>query len=124
MLFSSGLDRAEAISSWKHPSVDEYRQLIHAQNDGTLPLEPYQRISQAVFEAWLKEESDKSPLIDLRFGWKVESVVSGSGKVRTNALDVATGERHSFISTYVAACDGASSKVRTGLEVPLDGGPV
>lgn len=91
-------------------------------------MEPYQRISQAIFEEWLRGVSDDNPLIDLRFGWKVESVVSegpsGDSKVKTSAVEVLTGKRRTFTSNYVAACDGASSKVRTGLGIPLDGGPV
>jgi FAD-dependent monooxygenase len=118
------LSREKAITSWQLPSVDDYRKKIREQNDGTLPLEPYQRISQAFFEAWLKGLSDENPLMDFRFGWKVESVVDDGDGVKTIAVNVDTGKRQSFRSSYVGACDGASSKVRTGLGIPLDGGPV
>ncbi|TVY40340.1 FAD-dependent monooxygenase [Lachnellula subtilissima] len=124
VLFSSGLSRENAITQWWHPSVDECRKQIRTQNDGTKPLEPYQRISQAIFEAWLKESCDTNPLIDLRYGNKVETVQSEGEDVKVTAVNSRTGKKVDFISRYVAGCDGSSSKVRTGLGIPLDGGPV
>ncbi|KAH9214891.1 FAD-binding domain-containing protein [Leptodontidium sp. 2 PMI_412] len=123
VLFSSGLSQEKPITQWLHPSVDEYRKKILMTNDGALPLEPYQRISQSIFEAWLKESCDSNPLIDLRYGWKVELVQDHGGDVETTAVNVDTGKRTSFISKYAVGCDGASSKVRTCLGIPLDGGP-
>jgi FAD-dependent monooxygenase len=123
VLFSSGLSRDKPITQWSHPSVDEYRKGIRKQNDGTLPLEPYQRISQSIFEAWLKESCDANPLIDVRYGRKAEIVQSHGYDVKTIAANVDSGEKASFISKYAIGCDGASSKVRTGLGIPLDGGP-
>jgi FAD-dependent monooxygenase len=89
-----------------------------------MPLEPYQRISQAVFEKWLKGLCDENPLIDLRFGCKVESVEEFPEGVKVTAADVNSGLRQDFISRYVAGCDGGSSKVRRSLGIPLDGGPL
>ncbi|TVY34893.1 FAD-dependent monooxygenase [Lachnellula occidentalis] len=123
VLISSGLSREKAITQWLHPSVDEYRKQIRTQNDGTLPLEPYQRISQSIFEAWLKKSCDANPLIDLRYGNKVETVQSDGEDVKVTAVNSQTGKKVDFISRYVAGCDGGSSKVRTGLGIPLDGGP-
>jgi FAD-dependent monooxygenase len=123
VLISSGFSKEHAITKWLHPSVDQYRELIRQQNDGTLPLEPYQRISQAIFEAWLKTVCDQNHLIDPRFGWKVESVEDSKSRVTLVASDVSTGEKRTFLSRYVIGCDGASSQVRRSLEIPLDGGP-
>lgn len=123
VIVSTGLSRDMPITQWDHPSVDKYRENIQKQNDGTMPLEPYQRLSQALFEAWLKKIDDANPLIDLRYGWKVEKVEANGEDVKTVAVNVNSGKRCSLISNYVAGCDGASSKVRTGLGIPLDGGP-
>lgn len=123
VLFSSGLNSEEAVTRWNHPSVNEYTEMIKQNNSGTMPLEPYQRISQAVFEAWLKRINDANTLIDLRYGWKVEKVEGQGEDVRTTVLNIDSGKRYSFDSKFVAACDGASSKIRTGLAIPLDGGP-
>jgi len=118
------LSREEPITKWLLPSVDAYREKIRQQNDGSLPLEPYQRISQAIFESWLKDSSEENPLIDLRYGWKVENVEAHGDNVKTTAINSHDSSHVSFISRYVAGCDGGNSKVRTSLGIPLDGGPV
>jgi hypothetical protein len=127
---SSGLGKPRAITSWPHPSVDEYRRRIACKNDGTMPLEPYQRISQAVFEKWLKGVVDEDDNIDARFGWKVNSVAEEEGLaqrgkgVRAEVTDVQTGRKKCFRTRWLVGCDGASSIVRRSLGIGLEGGPV
>lgn len=118
------MNEAENITAWYHDSVDKYRQRIANNNNGTLPLEPYQRLSQAVFEAWLKVICDKNPLIDLRFGCKVETIKETVAETSVMVLNQKTGRRQKIVAEFVGACDGASSKIRTGLGIPLDGNPV
>ena len=115
---------AEPITQWQHPGVDEYRIRIASRNDGTMPLEPWQRISQAVFEKWLKEICDKNPLIDLRFGCKLEDVEELEDGVRVSVVDVETGRPHQLAARYLVGCDGGSSRVRRSLGIALDGGPM
>ncbi|KAF2491724.1 FAD-binding domain-containing protein [Lophium mytilinum] len=124
VLISSGLDKTEALTSWKLPGVDQWRKTIQEKNDGTQPLEPYQRLSQALFEKIMKERCDNDPAVDVRFGWKVEGAEELEEGVKTTVTDISTGKRHIFKSRYVGACDGASSKVRRSLKMPLDGGPI
>ncbi|KEF51073.1 uncharacterized protein A1O9_12855 [Exophiala aquamarina CBS 119918] len=89
-----------------------------------MPLEPWQRLSQAVFEKWLKSLCDKNPLIDLRFGCKVEGVDDIQDGVLLRTMDVASGGRRQLMAQYLVGCDGGSSQVRRSLEIPLDGGPM
>jgi len=124
VLISSGLGADKPITKWELPGVDKFRERIKLHNDGTQPLEPWQRLSQAIFEKWLKALCDKDPLVDVRFGWKVETVEEGEYRVKTVASNVDTGESVLFVSDYMAGCDGASSKTRKSLEIPLDGGPM
>lgn len=121
---SSGLGQESPITQWNHPAVDTYRETIAEKNDGSMPLEPWQRISQEIFEAWLKELCEKNPLIDIRFGWKVESVQEGEHGVRAIATVLDTKIQTTIFSRYAVGCDGASSKVRRGLKIPLEGGEV
>jgi FAD-dependent monooxygenase len=44
-----------------------------------MPLEPWQRVSQEIFEDFLRKKSRDDPLIDLRAGWNV----SGARKTKT-----------------------------------------
>jgi len=104
--------------------VDQFREQIAQTNDGTQPLEPWQRLSQVIFEAWLKDICDKNPLIDVRFGQRVENVEEDRDKVKTIVSHVDNGTTSVIVSDYVVGCDGASSRVRQSLGLPLDGGPV
>ncbi|KAL5313076.1 hypothetical protein ACEPPN_019503 [Leptodophora sp. 'Broadleaf-Isolate-01'] len=121
---SKTLHEPEAITEWPIPSVNEYRKIIAASNDGSLPIEPYQRLSQAIFEAWLKGVCDKDPLIESRFGWKVESAEEHGDTVLTTVTNLAEDRKSIISSKFLAGCDGASSRLRRGLQIPLDGGPV
>ncbi|KAH0840993.1 hypothetical protein FOPE_06494 [Fonsecaea pedrosoi] len=119
-----GLSQDSAITQWNHPSVDEYRQMIAERNDGTMPLEPWQRISQEIFEAWLKQLSEANELIDLRFGWKLETIQETGEGIEATVTDLNSSKIVKFRSRYAVGCDGASSRVRRNLNIPLDGGPV
>ncbi|KAF4493696.1 FAD binding domain containing protein [Fusarium agapanthi] len=124
VLISSGLSADKPLTEWKLPGVDEFRRRIQENNDGTQPQVPWQRISQAIFENWLKSLCDKNPLISLRYGHKVESVEEGDDVVKTTVTNVKTGTTTVWSSDFVAGCDGASSRVRRSLSLPLDGGPI
>src|ERR1700689_4229977 len=51
-----------------YPSVDQARTAARATNDGTLPLEPYQLISQYTLEPLLKSIAETMPSVTVRFG--------------------------------------------------------
>jgi 2-polyprenyl-6-methoxyphenol hydroxylase-like FAD-dependent oxidoreductase len=124
VLISSGLSMDEAITRWDLPSVDQYREQILKNNDGSQPLEAWQRLSQVIFEKMLKDLCDKDPLIDVRFGWTVEHVLEEEHRVQTRISNRETGQTINMVSDYVAGCDGASSRTRKSLELPMDGGPM
>ncbi|KAF5008754.1 hypothetical protein FDECE_4991 [Fusarium decemcellulare] len=124
VLISTGLSAPSCITSWELPGVDKFRKQILETNDGTQPLEPWQRISQAVFERWLKEKCDEDPLVDLHYGYKVESIEEEESSVLTRVTEIETGIETKWRSDYVAGCDGASSRVRRSLHLPLDINPV
>jgi FAD-dependent monooxygenase len=124
VLISSGLHAESPITKWPLPSVDDFRERIRSKNDGSQPCEAWQRISQVQFEAWLKALCEENPMIDVRFGWKVQQVEECDDHVITIATNVKTGSTTKFTSEYLAGCDGASSTVRKSLSLPLDGGPM
>ena len=105
VLVSSGLSQDSPITQWNHPSVEKYREMISARNDGTMPLEPWQRISQEIFEAWLKELSEGHPLIDLRFGRKLESILETDLGVKATVTDLNKSKTVKFKSRYAVGCD-------------------
>lgn len=124
VLVSSGLAAEEPVTKWLLPSVDDSWAIINNTNDGTQPREAWQRISQILFEASLKERCEKDSMVDARYGWRVTHVEEIDGKVVTTATKLSTGETTKFVSDYAVGCDGGSSTVRKSLDIPLDGGPV
>jgi 2-polyprenyl-6-methoxyphenol hydroxylase-like FAD-dependent oxidoreductase len=88
-----------------------------------MPREPYQRCSQAVFEAWLKPRIQAEPLIHSVFGLKFESLVESADGVKSTLIDVESGETHVVKSKYVVGCDGAGSRVRRSTAIYLTGSP-
>ena len=88
-----------------------------------MPREPYQRCSQAIFEAWLKPKIQAEPLIDSHFGMKFESLVESDDSVTCTLTETNSGMTHTVKSAYVIACDGAGSRVRRAIGVDLTGGP-
>lgn len=124
VLFSSGLAANEPITRWNLSSIDELRRYIRTNNDGTQPVEPYQRISQVIFEKWLKDICDKDPLIDVRFGWTVKAVDEECDKVRVTVENTQNGNTVIITADYLIGCDGASSQTRKSMGFALDGGPM
>lgn len=88
-----------------------------------MPREPYQRCSEAVFEAWLKPRVEENALIESHFGWKLETLTEYDGYVESELVD-RNGIKHIVRSQYVIGCDGAGSQVRRAVGIELKGGPV
>ena len=124
VLISTGMASKEILTKWDLPGVEKFRARIRECNDGSMPLEPYQRLSQAVFERWLKGICEKDPLIQLHYGHRVDVVEEEGDQVKTTIVEVATGKTQVYLSDYVAGCDGASSRVRKSFDIPIDGGPM
>ena len=88
-----------------------------------MPREPYQRCSQAVFEAWLKPRIQAEPLIHSIFGLRFDSSVESADGVESTLTEVKSGKTHVVRSKYVLGCDGAGSRVRKCSGITLTGGP-
>ncbi|KAL2820938.1 monooxygenase [Aspergillus cavernicola] len=122
VLFSTGLGGTETMPKWDLPSPDGWRQRIKETNDGSMPREPYQRCSQAIFEAWLKPRIQANPLIESHFGWKLDTLTEYNDYVESEIIDQ-DGCRHFIKSKYVIGCDGAGSRVRRAVGIKLKGDP-
>ena len=98
-----------------YPSVAEARRAIDACTDGSLPLEPYQLISQYSLEPLLKSIAESLPSVSVRYGCELLSFEQDSDSV-TSATSCGT-----IRSRYLVGCDGGSSTVREQLGIALDG---
>jgi 2-polyprenyl-6-methoxyphenol hydroxylase-like FAD-dependent oxidoreductase len=102
-----------------YPSVAEAQAEIASRNDGTLPLEPYQLISQYTLEPLLKSVADAMPNVDVRYGCEFQGFEQGADGVRARVKRGNTIEQ--FTADYLVGCDGGSSLVRRQLGIKLQG---
>jgi 2-polyprenyl-6-methoxyphenol hydroxylase-like FAD-dependent oxidoreductase len=102
-----------------YPSVVQAQAEIDACRDGSLPLEPYQLISQYTLEPLLKSVAESIPSVDVRYGCEFisfeQDVGSVSARVKTGKVDA------ELTALYLAGCDGGSSAVRRQLGIKLEG---
>jgi len=102
-----------------YPSVAEARRQIDACTDGTLPLEPYQLISQYTLEPLLKSIAETLPSVTVRYGCEFLSLqqddLGVSTKIKSN------GRVLELKSKYLVGCDGGGSMVRQQLGIELRG---
>jgi 2-polyprenyl-6-methoxyphenol hydroxylase-like FAD-dependent oxidoreductase len=110
------MDRAPLLR-FPHPSVDAARREIDACTDGSLPLEPYQLISQYTLEPLLKAEAER--LADVQFGSEFLSLTQDASGV--SAAISTNGKTREIRSHYLVACDGGGSTVRQQLGISLEG---
>jgi 2-polyprenyl-6-methoxyphenol hydroxylase-like FAD-dependent oxidoreductase len=103
-----------------YPSVAEARAQIAAKNDGTLPLEPYQLISQYTLEPLLKSIAETIPRVSVRYGCTFVSFAQDAAGV-TAEIETAAGAREQISADYLVGCDGGTSTVRRQLGIKLAG---
>jgi 2-polyprenyl-6-methoxyphenol hydroxylase-like FAD-dependent oxidoreductase len=103
-----------------YPSVAQAKQEIAARNDGTLPLEPYQLISQYTVEPLLKSVADADPNVTVRYGCEFVAFAQDDSGV-TVEIKNEGGKTETISARYLAGCDGGASAVRKQLGIALAG---
>ncbi len=83
--------------------------------------EPMHRGQQIRVEAVLRRTAASYPAIELRFGWKVESVAETEDGVSCVARPVEGGESETFSAGYLVGSDAARSVVRQFMGVEYEG---
>jgi 2-polyprenyl-6-methoxyphenol hydroxylase-like FAD-dependent oxidoreductase len=102
-----------------YPSVAEAKAQIAARNDGTLPLEPYQLISQYTLEPLLKRVAEALSFVTVRYSCELISFEQDGDGVSAR---VRSGRTKSAIrARYLVGCDGGASIVRKRLGIKLKG---
>ncbi len=109
------------LHNFRYPSAQDAAKATAIVNDGSGTAEPGMRISQIILEPVLREAIDNNPLIDVRFGWKFESLEQDHTSVIATVTEEATGIMHTFRTQYLVGCDGGGSRVRRILGIELDG---
>jgi 2-polyprenyl-6-methoxyphenol hydroxylase-like FAD-dependent oxidoreductase len=102
-----------------YPSVAQAQAEIAACADGSMPLEPYQLISQYTLEPVLKSIAETLPGIDVCYGHEFISLEHDGTGVRAR---IKRGTTTSELSAqYLVGCDGGASNVRRQLGIKLQG---
>jgi 2-polyprenyl-6-methoxyphenol hydroxylase-like FAD-dependent oxidoreductase len=108
------------VHVWHQPSVDEVRRLYAGVNDGTAPVEPYQRVLGSALEQLLRERLVADPFIDLLPGQSFVDLEQSPDRIVVSVADQASSACQTLTGSYVIACDGARSAVRERLGIATD----
>ena len=103
-----------------YPSVAEAQADARATNYGSLPLEPYQLISQYTLEPLLKSVAEAIPAVTVRFGCEFLSLRQDGDGV-TARVRASGGSIQDLRVAYLVGCDGGASAVRKELGIELSG---
>ena len=103
-----------------YPSVAQAQAETRATSDGSLPLEPYQLISQYTLEPLLKSVAETIPAVTVRFGREFLSLRQDGAGV-TARVRLSDGGTQDLRAAYLVGCDGGTSTVRKELGVKLAG---
>jgi 2-polyprenyl-6-methoxyphenol hydroxylase-like FAD-dependent oxidoreductase len=103
-----------------YPSVAQAKQRIAQTHDGSMPLEPYQLISQYTLEPLLKSVAETLPAVSVRYGHELLSFVQDAGAVTATVKSLA-GDVSQIRAAYLVGCDGGGSLVRKELGIGLTG---
>jgi 2-polyprenyl-6-methoxyphenol hydroxylase-like FAD-dependent oxidoreductase len=102
-----------------YPSVNELKAAARSVNDCSLPLEPYQLISQYTLEPVLRDVAEHTPGVRVSFGHELLDFTERGGQV--SALVATAGTTREITADYIVGCDGGASTVRQVLGVELRG---
>jgi 2-polyprenyl-6-methoxyphenol hydroxylase-like FAD-dependent oxidoreductase len=104
----------------RYPSIAEFTETARGVNDGSLPLEPYQLISQYTLEPLLREVAENTPGVTVRFGHELTGFDADDDGV-TARVRTADGQAVETRAGYLVGCDGGNSTVRRELGIELRG---
>lgn len=103
-----------------YPTVDEARKAAATTDDGSLPLEPYQVISQYTLEPLLRERAESLETVTVLFGHELVAFDDHGAGVSVTYRS-ASGETTTVDADYLVGCDGGRSMVRKQLGFRLEG---
>ncbi len=103
-----------------YPSVAQARAQIAACDDGSLPREPYQLVSQYTLEALLLRELAECVSVDVQLGTELTELSQDAHRIEVQ-LRARSGATARLTACYAVGCDGANSLVREQLGLKLEG---
>lgn len=76
---------------------------------------------QIFFDPILAAKAKSLAPVTLRYGTRLDSFVQDADAVHATLTDTSTGRQETLVARYLVGCDGAGSRVREALDIPLDG---
>lgn len=107
------------LAHLEYPSVVEAQEETRRSADCSLPLEPYQLISQYTLEPLLKSVLETLPNASVRFSSRLVSFTQHRDHVVAE-IDSPNG-LETVSASYLVGCDGGASTVRKQLGIKLEG---
>ena len=109
-----------ALLEEKHPSIQTFQEKIRECRDLSMPLEPYQLISQYTLEPLLKAEAEALQSVEVLFGHELIEFSQSDDGVTVRFED-SDGQSKTLMAAYLVGCDGGSSPIRKQLGIKLRG---
>jgi 2-polyprenyl-6-methoxyphenol hydroxylase-like FAD-dependent oxidoreductase len=103
-----------------YPSVAEAEMQIAACNDGSMPREPYQLISQYSLEPLLKSVAESLPSVSVCYGQEFQCLAQDATGATATVRDQ-SGRTLDLRARFIVGCDGGASPVRKQLGIQLRG---
>jgi 2-polyprenyl-6-methoxyphenol hydroxylase-like FAD-dependent oxidoreductase len=107
------------------PSIDELAAAAARLALATpeIAASPYYKTwtAQAPLERMLRAHAAALPLVETRYGWRLDRFDESDDGVAATIAEDATGRRAIIEGTHLVGCDGANSVVRNGLGISLAG---
>ena len=108
------------LHRFRYPSVSDWRRLIRARNDGSMPAEPPMRVSQVEIEPVLQRAVQAAPMVEARWGVELQDLTQDQNEVIAT-LRTADGTTEKVGCRYLVGCDGGTSRVRECVGIRLEG---
>ena len=108
------------LHRFRYPSVSDWRALIRARNDGSMPAEPPMRVSQVEIEPVLQRAVQAAPMVEARWGVELQDLSQNQNEVIAT-LRTADGTTEKVGCRYLVGCDGGTSRVRDCVGIRLEG---
>jgi 2-polyprenyl-6-methoxyphenol hydroxylase-like FAD-dependent oxidoreductase len=104
-----------------YPSVAELKAAGRRVNDGSLPAEPYQLISQYTLEPLLRQIAERTHGVRVRFGEELTGFSQDAGGVTARVRSAADARTRTVRAAFLVGCDGGNSTVRRELGIEMRG---
>ena len=97
------------------------KRMTPGSKDLEIGPEPLHRASQMYVEKILKSELDNKDIVDMRFGWRLNSFIHYPDHVIAEIENLESGKIENVYCGYLVGCDGSQSTTRQILGIKYSG---